>query len=83
MSDTRLPESKCTACGYLTDTATCPSDDNAVPEEGAITVCIRCGHMMAYDAELRLRDLTDEEMHEVAGNEDILRIQEARGEFFK
>jgi hypothetical protein len=34
-----------------------------------------CGHVMAFGDDLMLRDLTEQEMHEVAGDERILAVQ--------
>jgi hypothetical protein len=42
-------------------------------------ICFYCGHVMAFDAALRLRPLTDEEMLEAAGDPRILAIQTGRG----
>lgn len=78
---TIVPPSKCTACGYLCDAATCPRDDNAKPNPGDVTVCINCGHLMAFDDNLTLRNLTEAEMIEVAGNKTVLAIQRTRALF--
>lgn len=69
---------KCIACGYLLNAATsCTGDE--VPVEGDISICISCGHVMAFADDCgNLRDLNDAEMREVAGHPTILRIQKAR-----
>jgi hypothetical protein len=77
VKETRLEWSPCLACGKLMDAAT--NFDGHVVAEGGIGICFYCGHIMAYDAQLKLRNLTDEEMIAIAGDKKILTIQEARG----
>jgi DNA-directed RNA polymerase subunit N (RpoN/RPB10) len=74
---TRTPPNLCLNCGKVIDSATGPGDHRPTP--GMIAVCFYCGHVMAFDAALRLRPLTDEEMAEVASDERILAIQAGRG----
>lgn len=82
--DNKVPESACPSCGYMMDAASCVSRENdGRPEPGDITVCIRCGHIMAFADDLTLRDLTDEEAKAVAGDQRLLAIQKARGEVMK
>lgn len=73
----RLVPSKCLSCGSKNDAATSVDGDYS-PEPDAITVCFHCGHIMSYDDELRLRELTREEQIEIAGDERILAIERAR-----
>lgn len=72
------PEAHYLNCRTLVDAAT-PIDMRGKPKSGDITVCLYCGHVMAFADDLRMRELTSEEMHEVAGNRTILDIQRARG----
>lgn len=51
-----------------------------MPEEGSVTVCYYCGHIMGFDANKKLRELTDEEMIEVAGHPTVLAVINAIGE---
>lgn len=39
---------------------------------------MECGHIMAYDDELKLRELTKDEQVEVAGDQRILAVQAGR-----
>jgi hypothetical protein len=48
------------------------------PSPGDFTVCIYCGHIMAFADDLTLRELTGDEMHAIAGDPRIIRIQKAR-----
>lgn len=73
----RVKESKCTACGMKADGATC-IEGNHAPSAGDVTVCVKCGHIMAFDTDLMLRELTNKEMIEIAGDPSILLIQNAR-----
>lgn len=82
MSD--VPSSACLACGYVCDAVTCATRGNdVIPDEGCLTICLRCGHLMAFDAELQLRDLTDEEMYKIAGRKDLIAVQKARAAVMK
>jgi hypothetical protein len=74
----KVQASRCKACGYRTDAATSVGSD-AKPKPGDFTVCIRCGHVMAFDDKLKLRNLTSEEMNTIAGDARLLAIQFARG----
>jgi Na+-translocating ferredoxin:NAD+ oxidoreductase RNF subunit RnfB len=79
-----FPASPCTACGYICDMASCVTDDDArIPAPGDISVCLKCGHMMGFTKDLKLRDLNDEEMLRAAGDPVIVKLQELRGEFMK
>jgi hypothetical protein len=63
--------SNCLNCGVEIDAAT-SIDHGHVPHEGAIAICIVCSHIMAYNKDVKLRELTDEEILFVAGNKEIL-----------
>jgi hypothetical protein len=68
--------SKCSCCGKPLDAAAGVEDnDKAGPTPGAFSLCIYCGHLAAYADDLSLRELTDEETHEVAGDRQLLAIQ--------
>jgi hypothetical protein len=77
---TRVAPSACTGCGRLHDAVT-PAIGQASPEPGSITMCIYCGHIAAFDDDLKLRELTREEQIEIAGDERILAVQRARLQF--
>jgi hypothetical protein len=74
---TRTPPNLCLECGKVVDSAT--NVENQRPSPGMFAICFYCGHVMAFDAALRLRPLTDEEMLEAAGDPRILAIQAGRG----
>lgn len=59
------PAGRCLRCGHpLTQASSLHSDVS--PSEGDLTLCIRCGHLMAFTADLGFRDLTTEELIEAA-----------------
>lgn len=71
--------SKCLDCGTFLDAVTgVLSASGLKPTPGSITICVECGHIMAFADDLSLRELNDQEMLGVAGNKDILDIQRAR-----
>jgi hypothetical protein len=76
---TRLDiETACTNCGKKLD-ATTSVDHREIPKPGAIGICLVCCHIMVYDETLHLRDLNDQEMLDVAGNPEIIRLVNALG----
>jgi hypothetical protein len=81
-SDHDMPLSTCTSCGLKLDAATGVAEDDhkgdIVPDAGDFTVCINCGHLMIFNEDLTLRDLTDDEMIKVAGDKRLIAIQQAR-----
>lgn len=72
-----IHSNKCLSCGKKLDMATCIDSDSR-PSEGDITICIQCGHIMAFSFDLSFRELTDDEMGVIAGDKRILAIQKAR-----
>jgi hypothetical protein len=75
--DCITPKCACLECGLILDGAFCVGNNNATPKDGDITICIRCGHVMAFSEDLRLRHLTDDEIKEVAGDQRIITAQKA------
>lgn len=72
-----MPPSACLSCGGHLDAAT-EVFGASVPSPGDITICLSCGHIMAFADDLGVRELTGEEAHWVAGNKKILALQAAR-----
>lgn len=71
----RTPPTKCLNCGHHLNRAGHYATDDA-PEPGNFTVCVYCGHLMAFAADLTMRELTGEEIHAAAGLPDLLRAQQ-------
>lgn len=74
---TEMTPSPCPGCGVVNDMATSAGGKNR-PSPGSISICFRCGHISAFSEDMRLRELTDAEMHEVAGHPKIIAIMKAR-----
>ena len=72
--DTPAP---CLGCGKVLDAAAFVKHAQT-PEPGDISVCFYCGHIAAFANDLTFRELTDTEMHAVAGDADVLRVQSVR-----
>jgi hypothetical protein len=77
-----LPPSPCTACGKVSDTATHVGSDIA-PSPGDMTICFYCHHLMVFTNNLTQRDLTDDEMIEVAGDPTLVNATKILGAFKK
>jgi hypothetical protein len=67
----------CLGCGQLLDASTCVGED-AGPTEGDVTVCLACGHIMVFGRNLVLRNPSDDEIADIAGDERVLEVQRAR-----
>lgn len=77
MHENRTPECRCLDCGTMIDSASAIKDDVIRPKPGDITVCVNCGHIMAFNDDITVRMLTDDEMFEIAGRLDIIMIRQA------
>ena len=80
VTDTPTPENKCLDCGATLDMVANFHGELPVPREGhtLLTICMVCGHIMAFDDKLKFRPLTDEEIIDVAGDVKLLFVQEIR-----
>lgn len=77
---TRMGSSRCTNCGREHDALTSASaSGDAKPEPGSMAVCIICGHVMILDDQLKLRDPTEDELIEIAGDEGLRNAVNALG----
>jgi hypothetical protein len=73
----KVPMSACLGCSKRMDGASAV-DHRGAPAPGHFTICIGCGHLMAFGDDMRLRNLTDAEMIEVAGDPRVIAVQRAR-----
>jgi hypothetical protein len=80
IEDYRTTENHCLNCGELIDAAT-PVDGGRAPQTGDISICLDCHHLMVYDADMKVRALTNEEMVEIAGDSALIRAMKALGKF--
>jgi hypothetical protein len=46
-------------------------------------MCVACGHLTAFTADMHRRALNDQEMHDIAADPNILRLQAARAKVMK
>lgn len=83
---TRTPLNYCLDCNMLIDAGT-PSNveapDVRPPQGGDLAICIQCAHVMIYADDLTVRDLTDEEVVEVASDPDMVEAVNKIAEFNK
>jgi hypothetical protein len=76
-----MPEQACLACGRMVDACTGIGNRHE-PKAGDISICLYCGDIAAYGPGMRLRPLTDAEMHDIAGDRTIIAAQKARDAVF-
>lgn len=63
--ETRLESFACPHCGYVCDACLSVKNEDARPKEGSISLCINCGEFAMFNADLTLREFTDEEETEI------------------
>lgn len=63
--DLRHNPSKCTACGKEVDAATATQGGDEGPTEGSLSICFYCQHVMMFDKDLQLQDLSVEMWQEL------------------
>lgn len=71
---------RCLSCGAEMTAAT-NVNGNDMPEVGDATVCLYCGHLMIFALGLALRQPTDQEIVELAGNANLLKAMRVSGAF--
>lgn len=74
-------QTTCLNCGTSTDLVTQVSRDGdkiAGPEAGDISACMYCGHLAIYTADGVLRELTAEEIVDIAGDPRVVRVNNVR-----
>jgi hypothetical protein len=64
MKTTRVPLGACATCGHKLDSAT--SIGANVPSEGSVSICVGCGALSIFTADLTLRPPTPKEMREIS-----------------
>lgn len=77
-----MAASKCLDCGRELDTAT-SFDSKQQPKPGDISICLHCGNVMVFADDLSLRELTEQDAHDIAGDPNLLKLQEARAKAMK
>jgi hypothetical protein len=83
MKTTRLASDDwCLDCKTRLDSVTDPLT-NAVPKANDFTICFRCGYVMAFKADLKVRALTEAELIATALDPRFVEMQTARGVVMK
>lgn len=84
-TSTRHVSTPCLSCGKPLDSSSMvgPNGETATPSEGDMTVCLYCRHLMTYNADLSLRNLTGEEIIEVAGEPILVSMIDLLGAYEK
>jgi len=77
LNTTKVPGARCTNCRRMVRAATNPFDANT-PAPGDISVCLHCGHIMVFTASLQLRNPTDAEQLDIAGDPRVIAINNTR-----
>jgi hypothetical protein len=70
----------CLNCGKGLDSASSVAPQDR-PVEGDFTVCLYCGHLMIFTSDLSFRNLTEDEMYEIAGDPTLIGISHIKREF--
>jgi hypothetical protein len=78
----RLPPQPCPNCGKTLDAAGSFAE-GITPDPGDLTICLYCGHFMAFDDDLSFRELTPEEMNKATATGAIKEAQSFRDAFLK
>lgn len=61
MNESEIQEQLCVGCGYAVDRSSPPGDDAVKLKAGDLSICLNCGFLTAYTADLFLRELELEE----------------------
>jgi len=70
---TRTKLNSCLNCGKAIDAAAPVEIGARPPQPGDIAICLGCAHIHIYADDLTLRQPRDDEMVEIAGDQDILK----------
>jgi hypothetical protein len=71
-------EAACTRCGYVCDAVTSTFSGGHEPSPGDYSMCIGCGHITTFAADLTLRELTEPERREAENDDRITQALIAR-----
>jgi hypothetical protein len=69
---------KCTVCKKTLDGHTSVGEKDLIPKEGDISICVYCGTIYRYNAELTLHQLTDTELRILAKTEPSVYVKVKR-----
>jgi hypothetical protein len=80
---TRTKVNKCLNCGHKIDAGMPTPDfpDDSAPNPGDVAICLACVHVHIYADDLTLRNPTEAELVDIAGDPNIVRAVETLGMF--
>lgn len=61
----RIIESRCPTCDYKLDGATVAHGEDTLPSEGDASVCLNCGQVLVYQADLTVRKATATDVRKI------------------
>lgn len=74
--DTKIPPFKCPACNYHMDATTkAYGDGDAKPKQGDVSMCLMCGTLMVFNADLTVRKPTTDENLQFQSDPRIIQAQ--------
>lgn len=73
--ETRIPPYDCPSCGRRSLDRTASAAGEYRPKAGDITLCIRCGHALIFNADLTVRQPTAEERREIDADLDVALVR--------
>lgn len=76
----RIDAGACLKC-HAPMTASTSVDGTSAPEPGDVTVCLYCGHLMEFGADLKLIEPSDETIVSFVGNPDLLKAMRITGQW--
>jgi hypothetical protein len=79
---TRVPKATCPNCKEQLNSASSLETEEG-PSPGDMTMCLYCGHLMIFAPDFSFRALTQDEMHEIAGDPRVIQIMKFRAAFMK
>lgn len=79
----RFPEQRCPECGKKLDTARLVEKrkEARAPEAGDRSICLNCGHIMVFNEDFTLREMTIAEVIECAGDPSVIEATNLSGKF--
>jgi hypothetical protein len=77
VKENRIPKQRCAACGYRMDKSTEAFGD-AAPKPGDVSICLACGAVQVFTADLTLRNPTRDEHEKFSRDQRIIDVQMAR-----
>ena len=77
-TDTAIPVTRCLKCGYRLDTSTDAFSGGESPKGGDVSMCLSCGHIALFNADLTLREPNEQEAREISLMPQVMQAQLAR-----